>query len=136
MISQDFTIYTSEDWAATIALPGAGDLTGATALMQVRLSADHPDDLVDLSSTPDSNDEGNSFTLNVGAKTVALAIPQDAVAEFVPGSYVYDVLVIYAAGARKREAEGRVFVKRGITDAVRADPVYVLDVGGAVLETG
>lgn len=135
MISQDFTIYTSEDWTATIALSAAGDLTGAVALMQVRLSVDHPDDIVDLSSEADANEPGNEFTLNVGAKTVALVVPQDAVAEFVPGSYVYDVLVIYASGARKREAEGLIFVKRGVTDAVRADPVYILDVGGPALET-
>lgn len=135
MIEKQFTVATNEDWRESVILTDALDLTGATALMQVKPGAGFVDEWVDLSSEPGTNDEGLSFTLDAPAKTVAWVIPQDRVWDIPPGSYALDILVIYAGGRRRREMVGTLTVVRGVTDAVRADPVNVLDVGGPLLET-
>lgn len=135
MIEQNFTIYTNEDWVASVGLQTDITLVGAVALMQVKPAPGHPDDWVDMSSETDANDEGITFTLNTTTKVVDWIVPQERVWEIPPGSYAYDILVIYASGRRRREASGIIGVNRGVTDAARANPVNVLDVGGPVLET-
>lgn len=135
MITKKFTVATNEDWRDIAVLSDALDLTGATVLMQVKPSAGHPDDWIDLSTAVDANDEGLTFTLNAGTKTITWVIPQDRVWEVPPGSYALDALVIYASGQRRREMTGTLTVIRGVTDAVRADPINILDVGGPLLET-
>jgi hypothetical protein len=135
MITSSFVVATNEDWRASVTLADAIDLTGATALMQVKPGAGYPDEWIDLSSETDANDEGLTFTLNTSTKLVSWIIPQDRVWDIPPGSYAMDILVIYASGQRRREMTGTLTVIRGITDSDRADPVNVLDVGGPVLET-
>ena len=134
MITKSFSVATNEDWRDNVTLADALDLTGATALMQVKPCAGHPDDWIDLSSSG-GNDEGLTFTLTPATKLVSWIIPQDRVWDIPPGSYALDILVIYASGQRRREMIGTLTVTRGVTDAVRADPVNVLDVGGPLLET-
>ncbi|MGM5018733.1 hypothetical protein [Tardiphaga sp. 367_B4_N1_1] len=135
MIKKSFTVATNEDWRDSVILADALDLTDAVALMQVKPSAGHPDDWIDLSSEAGANDEGLTFTLDLADKKVSWIVPQDRVWEVPPGKYAFDVLVIYASGQRRREALCDLTVVRGITDAVRADPVNVLDLGPTLLET-
>jgi hypothetical protein len=135
MIKKSYTVATNEDWRDNAVLSDALDLVGATVLMQVKPSAGHPDDWIDLSTAEDANEEGLTFTLDAANKTIAWIIPQDRVWEIPPGSYALDALVIYASGQRRREMNGTLAVIRGVTDAVRAAPINVLDVGGPILET-
>lgn len=135
MVKKDFTVATNEDWSDSVVLSDALELTGATALMQVKPSAGHPDDWIDMSSEANSNEGGVTMTLTPSTKTLAWTVDQDHVWNVPPGFYALDALVIYADGRRRREMTGSLTVVRGVTDAVRADPVNVLDVGGPLLET-
>lgn len=135
MITKNFVVATNEDWRDGATLSDALDLTGATALMQVKPGAGFPDEWIDLSTEVGANDPGLSFTLDAAAKLVSWIVPQDRVWDIPPGSYALDVLVIYASGQRRREMTATLTVVRGVTDAVRADPVNVLDLGGPLLET-
>ncbi len=134
MITAAFKIVTNEDWLFNLVLMPTVDLVGATALMQIKPEAGHPDSWLDLSSEEGANDPGISFELDAANKTLIGAIPQATVWDIPPGSYVGDVLVIYADGQRRREASITLQVERGVTDSERADPVTVLAAGDAILE--
>jgi hypothetical protein len=121
MITRDFTFASNEDWRAAAVLADAGDLAGATVLMQVKPCAGHPDAWLDLSSVA-------GLTVDVGTKTVSWIVAQADIAGIPPGVYAYDIVVQYAGGATLREATGTVTIDIGVTDVPRAAGTHVLEV--------
>ncbi|TMJ04331.1 MAG: hypothetical protein E6G97_07450 [Alphaproteobacteria bacterium] len=121
MIQKDFSFATNEDWRDSLVLSDAGNLAGATVLMQVKPSLDHPDAFLDMATGT-----GGGLTLDAPNKKISWAVDNADAGEVPPGEYQFDVVAIYADGSTKREALCTLTVNRGGTAVPRGTPVEVL----------
>src|SRR5689334_13264029 len=99
-IKQDITIEQGTDFEDPFVLPATSpiDLTGATAVMQVRTSYTDPTALVTLTTDDD--------TLVLTGKTITPLIPAALTSALLPGVYVYDVKLVLASGRTVRPFQG------------------------------
>lgn len=109
--TQEFATRTNEDWRALVSLPNAGALTGAVARLMVKTEAASSDVMLNLKTT----DAPARITLDATAKTLAVAAPQSSMSIFVPGEYVFDVVVDYTGGVVIVEANCKLAVIKGVT---------------------
>src|SRR5262245_52935627 len=103
---QEFSTRTNEDWRFIASLEDARNLTGAVAAMMVKPEAISVDVMLDLSTA----DSLPKIVLDGTAKTLTGSVPQIQMLEFVPGSYVFDVVVTYGDGSITVEANCKLTV--------------------------
>jgi hypothetical protein len=92
--------------------PAAKNLTGYTARLQVRATADADDTVIDLDNLIGGN---GGITLGGVAGTIALAMSATNTALVDPGWYVYDLELESSAGVVTRLLEGKFAVVAEVT---------------------
>ena len=84
------------------------DLTGFSALMQVRRNLGR-EMIVELST------DNGRIRLGGVEGTITLRLDAEKTAELIPGTYVYDLLLISAGGINYRLLEGKVIVREAVS---------------------
>lgn len=109
VIDQFATFRTSFRWQTkTTGQPV--DLTGYEAAMQIRRTPDSDDYIVSLTSA-----ENGGLAIDGEEGRVHIEIDAETTGEFVPGKYVFDLVLIDPLSKRKRLVEGSVRVDAGVT---------------------
>ena len=85
------------------------DLTGYKALMQVRLSHNHDEVVIELST-----ENGRIFLEETEGK-IQLIVDAESTKKLLPALYVYDLLLISAGGIATRLIEGQLTVKAAVS---------------------